>query len=65
MFVAFQTSARAVHIDRFNMDGKDRRHVIEKRLLGPLRLVYDYELHRIFWADSSAATIQSTSADGK
>lgn len=66
MFVAFEKSTNlGVHIDRMHMDGTKRTHVIEEGLLGPVSLMYDHDLHRIFWADTSTGNIESTSADGK
>lgn len=65
MFVAFEKKQEmGVHIDRFYMDGTKRTHVIEQGLLGPISMMYDYELHRIFWADASTGNIESTSIDG-
>lgn len=65
MFVAFEkTSHMGVHIDRILMDGSKRTHVIEEGLLGPIALIYDRDLHRVFWSDASTGNIESTSADG-
>lgn len=65
MFVAFEKKQQmSVHIDRLYMDGTKRTHVIEEGLLGPVSLMYDQELHRVFWADASTGNIESTSTDG-
>lgn len=63
MFVAFQVKSET-HIDRFTMDGKSRSHIIEKGLIGPIKMVYDHELNRVFWADETTGVIESTSTEG-
>lgn len=65
LFAAFRkTSDDGYHIDRIRMDGTGRTHVIEKGLIGPITLVYDSTLHRVFWADAGSGLIESTSVDG-
>ncbi|KAF5291298.1 hypothetical protein FQA39_LY03449 [Lamprigera yunnana] len=64
MFIAFQKPQQTSHIDRMRMDGTHRVHVVEEHLMGPLHLLYDGTLHRIFWADSGNGYIESTSVDG-
>ncbi|XP_034252136.1 vitellogenin receptor [Thrips palmi] len=64
MFVAFSSDS-GVHIDRFNMDGTGRTHVIEAGVEGPhVSLWYDHELDRIFWTDNGLGMIDSTSVEG-
>ncbi|XP_065166985.1 vitellogenin receptor Yl-like [Atheta coriaria] len=53
-----------VHIDRMNMDGTMRSHVIESGLMGPIALHYDGLLDRIIFADAGTGHIESTSAQG-
>ncbi|KAK5648323.1 hypothetical protein RI129_003215 [Pyrocoelia pectoralis] len=64
MFVAFQRPNQLAHIDRMNMDGTNRVHVIEEHLMGPIRLLYDATLNRIFWADFGTGIMESTSVEG-
>nr|CAD7447975.1 unnamed protein product [Timema bartmani] len=66
MFVAMR-SDHGVIIDKMHMDGKgERTHVIDSDLTGPrIALTYDYDLDRVFWADSGRGVIESTASDGK
>lgn len=66
MFVALQ-GINGPHIDRYNMDGSGTgTHVIEDLLVGPgISLMYDEDLHRVFFSDSGRGTIESTDADGE
>ncbi|XP_025835220.1 vitellogenin receptor [Agrilus planipennis] len=63
MFVAFK-KVFTVHIDRMLMDGTSRTHVIEQGLLGPVNLMYDFQLSRVFWTDFDTGNIESTSIEG-
>ncbi|CAH1974934.1 unnamed protein product [Acanthoscelides obtectus] len=65
MFVAMRnpTSGKA-HVDRMHMDGAGRTHTIEDDLVGPISLLYDAALHRVFIADAYSGVIESTSVDG-
>uniref|UniRef100_A0A1Y1N8E6 Vitellogenin receptor n=1 Tax=Photinus pyralis TaxID=7054 RepID=A0A1Y1N8E6_PHOPY len=64
MFVAFQHPNHLAHIDRMNMDGTNRVHIQEEHLMGPINLLYDATLNRIFWADSGNGVMESTSVEG-
>lgn len=69
MFIAFSHALFedfSPHIDRLNMDGGNRLHVIEINVKGPvLSLFYDPELHRILWTDPIKEEISSVAVDGK
>ena len=65
LFVAFY--GENLHIDRFPMNGVvgDRTHFVETNLFGPhFSMMYDPELHRLFWSDSGTRVIESSSMDG-
>lgn len=65
MFVALQKiTKQGYHIEKLHMDGSGRTHTVEYGLLGPIRLHYDQELHRVFWSDAGTSNIESTSVDG-
>ncbi|KAF5274097.1 hypothetical protein FQR65_LT04495 [Abscondita terminalis] len=64
MFVAFQKPDQLAHIDRMHMDGTHRVHVVEDHVVGPIHLMHDSTLNRIFWADTGAGKIESTSVEG-
>ncbi|KAK4884699.1 hypothetical protein RN001_000970 [Aquatica leii] len=64
MFVAFQKPNQLAHIDRMNMDGSHRIHIVEKQLMGPIHLLHDATLNRMFWADTGNGIIESTSIEG-
>ncbi|XP_071448921.1 vitellogenin receptor [Hetaerina americana] len=65
MFVSLLGVDGKAYIDRFSMTGKGRVHVIHESLGDEgLKLTYDRDLHRIFWADPAAHRIESTSVDG-
>ena len=59
-------SSKGPHIDRISMDGRgEHTHVVEENLGGPLiNLHFDYDMKRIFWADSTSGEISSAAADG-
>jgi hypothetical protein len=70
MFIAFSGymfKENEPHIDRLNMDGKGSHiHIVETGLSGPdIFLLYDEELHRIFWTDPHNEEISSATVDGK
>ncbi|CAG9839329.1 unnamed protein product [Diabrotica balteata] len=65
MFISFKQGITGnSHIDRLFMDGTGRTHVIESGLVGPVHVVYDHSLYRIFFADLSTGVIESTSVTG-
>ncbi|KRT81424.1 EGF-like domain containing protein, partial [Oryctes borbonicus] len=64
MFVAFRKPDHGYHIDRFRMDGNGRTHIVDRGLLGPITLFYEFSLHRVFWADAGIGTIETTSVEG-
>ncbi|VEN44848.1 unnamed protein product [Callosobruchus maculatus] len=65
MFVAMRNpSSGKAHVDRMHMDGTGRAHTIEDDLVGPISLLYDAALHRVFIADAYTGVIESTSVDG-
>nr|CAI5853201.1 unnamed protein product [Callosobruchus analis] len=58
MFVAMRNpSSGKAHVDRMHMDGTGRAHTIEDDLVGPISLLYDAALHRIFIADAYTGII--------
>jgi hypothetical protein len=69
MFIAFTHQFfedSGPHIDRLNMAGGDRVHIIETNFQGPLTsLFYDPELHRILFTDPTKGEISSVAVDGK
>nr|AZN28756.1 vitellogenin receptor [Colaphellus bowringi] len=65
MFVSLRAAdGKSSHLDRFYMDGTGRTHTLESHLIGPLSLRYDYDLHRVFFADATTGLIESTSVEG-
>lgn len=66
MFIAFKKTGKSsgYHIDRFEMDGTGRTHIIEQGLIGPIALFYEFGLHRVFWADAGSGLIETVSVEG-
>lgn len=65
MYVAMEKLDGSYHIDKLNMDGTGRIHLVEHSLVGPISLHYNQDVNRIFWADGKSKKIESVNVHGK
>lgn len=65
MFIAL-SGPSGTRIDRFNMNGLDRMHLVDDKLIGPgIGLTYDHTLNQLFWTDAGSGLIERVDVDGK